>query len=109
VRGGTRPPCQPDHWLKWFEENAGRPCPRVLLHPENADAWELLNLGLGEDAHGFSAAYGAGLARFYDRDGYRNLFARVSSVRGDSKFVALLEDEIEKVRTRPKDAKEPDE
>jgi len=96
--------------LKWYEEHTGRPCPRVLLHPENADAFALINLGLGEDVYGFAAGFGAGLSRFYNRDRYRNLFARVGSVRGDAKFVALLEDEIEKEKRRPeKDEKEQEE
>jgi hypothetical protein len=104
VTGGTRAPCQPDHLLESYEKEFGRPCPRVLLHPDNFDAWRLLNLGLGEDTHGLAAAFGAGLAHYLDRQEYRRVFARVQAVRSDTRFAQLLEDHV--TRTRPESSRE---
>lgn len=41
------PPCVPDGWLARIEATQGRPCPRVELEPDNAEAAAAVMLSLG--------------------------------------------------------------
>lgn len=34
--------------LAVYQDEHGRPCPRVLLHPDNHEAWSLFGLGMNE-------------------------------------------------------------
>jgi len=48
MQGGDEPPCLPSSLLREFEEEHGRPCPRVQLAPQNVVAAELMSFLLDE-------------------------------------------------------------
>ena len=86
----------PDDALPVFKEKYGRPCPRILLHPKNQDAWELVNLLLNPYTSNFGGSYAVGLAHFYEPEEYRRLIRRVRGVMVDKDFLETISDARER-------------
>lgn len=97
VLGGPFVPCQPDEELERIERDTGRPCPRMLLHEKNVDAWQMLNMRVTGDEGGL-AAYGSAMASYHSPEEYRKLFARLQAVQSDPRFTELLEDMRERYK-----------
>lgn len=53
IFGGKQNPCQPKANLRLIERTYGRPCPRILLHPDNVDVIRLASSMLSEVSRPF--------------------------------------------------------
>lgn len=65
MNGGKETPCVPDHYLKKYEADFCRPCPRIALHTINEDASTMTLCALGEHTKAILPA----LILSLDRDG----------------------------------------
>lgn len=54
IYGGRQPPCQPKSNLRLIERTYGRPCPRIVLDPENVGVVRLASAMLSEASRQFA-------------------------------------------------------
>ena len=55
--GGKETPCIPDHYIPKYEEEFGRPCPRIGLLSVNEDASQIVMLALNQYTQPILPAY----------------------------------------------------
>jgi hypothetical protein len=74
--------------LTEIKKRTGRPCPRVILEPENVDAAQLVGFLIPEDTRGLAPALYDAIAEDLTAEDRRFLLMRVSGALHDPKVHA---------------------
>jgi hypothetical protein len=84
------PPCVGEADLAWFRDKLGRPCPRVELRTENADAFSLFLVCVREDARPMWAELFSALCGDLPADARAATIRRVLGTLNDETVSDLL-------------------
>jgi hypothetical protein len=84
------PPCVGEVDLEWFRREHDRPCPRVELRVENADALSLFRVSVREDARPLAAPLFEALCGGLPADERARTIHRVLSTLNDETVSELL-------------------
>jgi hypothetical protein len=88
IYGGPEEPCQSARALVEIKKRTGRPCPRVVLEPENYAAARLVGFLIPEDTRGLAPALYDAIAEDLTAEERLSLLMRVSGALHDPKVNA---------------------
>lgn len=94
MQGGDEPPCLPQSLLREFEEEHGRPCPRVQLAPQNAVGAEVVSFLLDERLRPLAGDLVRGRTRWMKSGARTLLLLRVARALQDRQVAKALYPEL---------------
>lgn len=96
VSGGDEPMCIPDTRSAWWQQEHGRPCPRVELHPANLESFTLMGWMIHDDLKPLLPEYARALLHGRSAEERAAVYARAAN--------ALRSAEVSKrLRPEPKE------
>ena len=95
VNGGDEPPCISADRMRWWQQERGRPCPRVEIDPRNAEAFLMIGWLIHDDLKPLAELYARELLRTFPAEDRGRLLSRVATALRSPEMGARLHPQAE--------------